>query len=356
MHKLLSAPPFRHAHDREIFRLAIPTFFALVSEPLFLLSDSAIVGTLGTAQLGGLGVAGQVLLTLANLCIFLAYGTTSAVARRFGAGQFTAGLRSGIDGLWLAVLIGAAILALGWPSAPWLVEVLGASPDVAPYALTYLRISLLSVPALLVTMAGTGVLRGLQDATTPLAVAVGTNLANIGLAALLVLALDWGIGGSAWATVAAQSAGAAVYVAVVLRAARRHGVSPAPSAAGLRSAVGAGFALFVRTVSLRVVLVVCTAVAARLGDPEIAAHQVASQIWSLLIFAMDAIAIAGQAIIGRYLGAADVPGARAATRRMIEWGVLVGVVFTALVFAVRPWAPLLFTEDPVVERLLLAAL
>ncbi|MFD0775694.1 MATE family efflux transporter, partial [Streptomonospora algeriensis] len=226
MPALLSAPPFRHAHDREIFRLAVPTFFALVSEPLFLLSDTAIVGTLGTAPLGGLGVAGQVLMTLANLCIFLAYGTTSAVARRFGAGEVAAGLRSGIDGLWLALIIGAAVLALGYPAAPWLVQALGASPEVAPHALTYLRISLLSTPGLLLIMAGTGVLRGLQDATTPLVVAVGANLANIGLAALLVLALDWGIAGSAWATVAAQNAGAAVYVAVVLRAARRRGVSP----------------------------------------------------------------------------------------------------------------------------------
>ncbi|MFD0800442.1 MATE family efflux transporter [Streptomonospora algeriensis] len=356
MPALLSAPPFRHAHDREIFRLAVPTFFALVSEPLFLLSDTAIVGTLGTAPLGGLGVAGQVLMTLANLCIFLAYGTTSAVARRFGAGEVAAGLRSGIDGLWLALIIGAAVLALGYPAAPWLVQALGASPEVAPHALTYLRISLLSTPGLLLIMAGTGVLRGLQDATTPLVVAVGANLANIGLAALLVLALDWGIAGSAWATVAAQNAGAAVYVAVVLRAARRRGVSPAPSADGLRSAAGAGAALFVRTVSLRVVLIVCTAVAARLGNPEIAAHQVATQIWSLLVFAMDAIAIAGQAIIGRYLGASNAAGARAATRRMIEWGVLAGLLFTVAVFAVRPWTPLLFTDDPQVHRLLLGAL
>ncbi|MFD0773186.1 MATE family efflux transporter, partial [Streptomonospora algeriensis] len=133
-------------------------------------------------------------------------------------------------------------------------------------------------------------------------------------------------------------------------------VSPAPSADGLRSAAGAGAALFVRTVSLRVVLIVCTAVAARLGNPEIAAHQVATQIWSLLVFAMDAIAIAGQAIIGRYLGASNAAGARAATRRMIEWGVLAGLLFTVAVFAVRPWTPLLFTDDPQVHRLLLGAL
>ncbi|MBB6174464.1 putative MATE family efflux protein [Nocardiopsis mwathae] len=356
MPRLLSALPFRHVHDRQIFLLAVPTFFALISEPLFLLTDSAVVGTLGTQALGGLGVASQVLLTLANLCIFLAYGTTAAVARRFGAGDVPAGIRTGIDGLWLALVIGIAVVAVGQVSATWLVQALGASPEVAPYALTYLRISLLSAPALLVIMAGTGVLRGLHDAKTPLLVAVGSNLANIALTVTFVLGLGWGIAGSAWATVFAQTAGAAVYIAMVVRAARRHGVGLTPDLDGLKAAAATGAALFTRTVSLRVVLVVMTAVAARLGDPEIAAHQVAFQIWALLVFAMDAIAIAGQAIIGRYLGAGDRAGARAATRRMVEWGVLIGVLFAALVLLVRPWAPLPFTSDPRVHALILGTL
>ncbi|RCV55464.1 MATE family efflux transporter [Marinitenerispora sediminis] len=352
MPRLLSAPPFRHAHDREIVRLAVPTFFALITEPLFLLTDSAVIGHLGTAPLGGLGVASQVLMTLANLCVFLAYGTTSAVARRFGAGDVTAGMRHGVDGMWLAVLLGAAIVAAGWPMAPWLVDWLGASPAVAPHALVYLRISLLSIPALLVIMAGTGVLRGLQDARTPLVVAVSANLANIVLCVTFVIGFGWGVAGSAWATVIAQTAGAAVYVAVVGRAARRHSVVLRPSLAGLRASATAGFALFVRTVSLRVVLLMTTAVAARLGDPEIAAHQVAFQLWSLLVFSMDAIAVAGQAIIGRQLGSADVAGTRAATRRMVEWGVMLGIVFAVLVLLVRPWAALPFTTDPQVAGLL----
>ncbi|GAA3732894.1 MATE family efflux transporter [Salinactinospora qingdaonensis] len=356
MPRLLSAPPLRHPHDREIFRLAIPTFFALVSEPLFLLADSAVVGQLGTAPLGGLGVASQILLTLANLCIFLAYGTTSAVARKFGAGDIRGGIRDGVDGMWLAALIGVGVVAVGEPLAPLLVESLGASPDVAPHALTYLRVSLLSVPGLLVIMAGTGVLRGLQNAAVPLVVTVGANLANIALCVTFVLYLDWGIAGSAWATVIAQTTGAACYVAVVTRAARRYRVGLLPDVAGLRSSAAAGAALFVRTVSLRVVLLLATSVAARLGDPEIAAHQVVSQLWSLLVFAMDAIAIAGQAIIGRYLGSTDVAGTRAATRRMVEWGIVLGVLFAAVVLLVRPWVPAVFTTDPQVSHLILGGL
>ncbi|MBR8741405.1 MATE family efflux transporter [Nocardiopsis sp. MG754419] len=356
MARLLSAAPFRHRHDREIFALAVPTFFALIAEPLFLLTDAAIVGRLGTQALGGLGVAGQVLLTLAAVCIFLAYGTTAAVARKFGAGDIPGGVRDGVDGLWLAVLLGVAAIGIGWPLGPWMIDALGASPEVAPYALTYLRISLLSTPFLLIIMAGTGVLRGLQDARTPLVVAVASYIANAVLCATFVLVLDWGIAGSAWSTVLAQGAGAFWYVATIARAARRAGVSPLPSVAGLRSSASAGFALFLRSVSMRVVALVTTAVAARLGDESIAAHQVSYNVWALLVFAMDAIAIAGQSIVGRYLGAGDVRGTKEATRRMVEWGVLAGLVFTVLVFLILPWAHLPFTADPRVAALITASL
>lgn len=356
MNRLLPAPPFRHRHDREIFALAVPTFFALIAEPLFLLTDSAIVGTLGTQALGGLGVAGQVLLTFVAVCIFLAYGTTAAVARRFGAGDIPAGLRDGVDGMWLAALLGIAAFAVGWPLGPVLIDMLGASPEVAPHALTYLRISLLSTPALLITMAGTGVLRGLQDARTPLVVALAAYIGNAVLCAVLVLGLGWGVAGSAWATVVAQTGGAVVYVTVVARAARHAGVSLLPTLAGLRASAGAGFALFLRSVSMRVVALATTAVAARLGDASIAAHQVSYHVWMLLVFAVDAIAIAGQAIVGRCLGAGDVRATRAATRRMVEWGVMVGLAFTLLVFAVLPWAWIPFTSDPQVKVMITATL
>lgn len=356
MPRLLSAAPFRHRHDREIFALAVPTFFALISEPLFLLTDSAIVGSLGTQALGGLGVAGQVLLTLAAVCIFLAYGTTAAVARKFGAGDIPGGMRDGVDGLWLAVLLGVAAIGIGWPLGPHLIGLLGASPDVAPYALTYLRISLLSTPFLLVVMAGTGVLRGLQDARTPLVVAVVSYVANAALCAFFVLVLDWGIAGSAWSTVIAQGGGAFWYVAAIARSARGHGVPMTPTLDGLRRSASAGFALFLRSVSMRVVALVTTAVAARLGDESIAAHQVSYNIWALLVFAMDAVAIAGQSIVGRYLGAEDVRGTRGSTRRMVEWGVMAGLVFTVVLLLVLPLAPIPFTDDPHVASLIMASL
>jgi len=349
-------PPLRDPHDREILRLAGPALGALVAEPLFLLADSAIVGRLGTAQLAGLGIAGTVLATVVNLCVFLAYGTTAAVARRVGAGDLRGAIAQGVDGIWLAVLVGVTLIAVGVPLSEPVVEALGASSEVAPYALTYLRISLLGLPGMLVVLAGTGVLRGLQDTRTPLAVAVGAASVNLALDLLFVPVLGYGIAGSAWATVIAQTGGAVVYGVVVVRGARQHGAPLRPDLPGIRAAGTAGVPLLVRTLALRVVLVAATVVATRIGDTALAAHQVAFTTWLALALALDAIAIAGQAIVGRYLGAGDRAGARSATRRMVEWGVAAGVVSGLAVLAARPAYVPIFSTDPRVRELLAAAL
>lgn len=366
------APPVadRRRHDREIVALALPAFGALVAEPLFVMVDSAVVGHLGTAQLAGLGVAAALLTTAVNVFVFLAYGTTAAVARRVGAGDLPGALRQGVDGVWLALLLGGAVIAAVLPTAPGLVDLFGASPTAAPYAADYLRISALGIPGMLVVLAATGVLRGLQDTRTPLYVAVGGFTANAALNAALVYGAGLGIAGSAWGTVVAQTGMAAVYLTVVVRGIRRQagpggtaqgGAAPwwtalRPDPAGIRAGARAGLPLLVRTLSLRAVLIIATAVAARLGDDAIAAHQITLTVWSLLAFALDAIAIAGQAIIGRYLGAGDAAGARAACRRMIEWGAACGVALGLLVVLSRPLVGPLFTSDPAVRDALTGAL
>ncbi|WP_329572211.1 MATE family efflux transporter [Streptomyces sp. NBC_01361] len=346
----------RRRHDREIVALAVPAFGALVAEPLFVMADSAIVGHLGTAQLAGLAVASSLLMTAVSVFVFLAYATTAAVARRVGAGDLQSAIRQGMDGIWLALLLGAAVIAIVLPTAPALVELFGASHTAAPYAITYLRISSLGIPAMLVVLAATGVLRGLQDTKTPLYVAVGGFVANGALNAGLVYGAGLGIAGSAWGTVIAQVAMAAVYLFVVVRGARRHGASLRPDAAGIRACAQAGAPLLVRTLSLRAILMIATAVAARLGDADIAAHQIIISLWSLLAFALDAVAIAGQAIIGRYLGADDAQGARDACRRMVQWGIAAGVALGLLVIVSRPLFIPLFTNDQVVQNVALPAL
>ncbi|MFI5684572.1 MATE family efflux transporter [Streptomyces sp. NPDC051636] len=346
----------RRRHDREIVALAVPAFGALVAEPLFVMADSAIVGHLGTSQLAGLGVASALLTTAVSVFVFLAYATTAAVARRVGASDLQAAIRQGMDGIWLALLLGATVIALVLTLAPALVDLFGASPTAAPYATTYLRISALGIPAMLAVLAATGVLRGLQDTRTPLYVAVAGFVANAALNAGLVYGAGLGIAGSAWGTVIAQCGMAAVYLTVVVRGAHRHGASLRPDAAGIRASAQAGVPLLVRTLSLRAILMIATAVAARLGDADIAAHHIILSLWSLLAFALDAIAIAGQAIIGRYLGAEDALGAREACRRMVQWGVAVGILLGLLVIVTRPLFLPLFTNDAVVKDTALPAL
>lgn len=348
--------------DREIWRLAVPAFLALVAEPLFLLADAAIVGHLGTAPLAGLGIAGAVVQTVIGLCIFLAYGTTAGVARRLGAGDLRGALALGIDGVWLAIGIGCAATLAGVLLAGPLVRLFGASPAVADPAVTYLRIAFLGTVPLLVVLAATGVLRGLQDTRTPLLVAVGMNAINVVLNLLLVYPAGLGIAGSALGSVLAQTAGAVAFLAVVVRAARRQGAPLRPDLPGIRAAGRAGVPLVVRTLTLRAALLLTTyavtlgATGSREQEVDLATHQLSMTVWTFLAFVLDAIAIAAQAITGRSLGAGDADGTRAITRRMMRWGAVSGVVTGALLAVASPLLGPLFTADAEVHDLLVAVL
>lgn len=356
----------RAATDAEILRLAWPAFLALVAEPLFVLADAVIVGHLGTTQLAAAGVAGALMTTLVGLCVFLAYGTTASVARRIGAGDTAGALAGGIDGLWLAVAIGLPVTVAAWPLAPTLVRLLGASDEVAGPAAGYLRIAAAGTTPLLLMLAATGVLRGLQDTRTPLVAAVGGNVLNIVLNAVLVYGLGsfdgLGLPGSALGSVLAQLATAALLVGVVARGARRAGVSLAPDLPGVRAAGRAGVPLVVRTLTLRAALLLTVYAVAALpvdrggADAGLAAHQVAMAVWGFLAYALDAIAIAAQAITGRSLGAGDRAEARALTTRMLQWGVVAGLVTGLGLAALSPVLGRLFTDDRTVLDLLVPVL
>ncbi len=349
-----------HPLDREIWRLALPAFLALIAEPLFLLADAAIVGHLGTTSLAGLGIAAVVLQTVIGLCVFLAYGTTAGVARLLGAGDRRAALAQGVDGVWLAVLIGVLVTVVGVASTDGLVGLFGADPAVTEAATTYLRIAFLGTTPLLVMLATTGILRGLQDTRTPLLVAVAGNGLNVALNLLLVFGIGsvpgLGIAGSALGSVIAQVASAAALLAVVVRAARAEGANLGPDRAGIRRAAHAGVPLVIRTVTLRAALLLTTYAVVLGADPgrdqsvSLATHQLALTIWTFLAFALDAIAIAAQAITGQALGAGDRDGTRAITRRMITWGAACGVVTGLALAALSPFLGAFFTSDDASPR------
>ncbi|VXA98864.1 Putative efflux protein, MATE family [Arthrobacter sp. 9AX] len=349
-----AAPPKGHA--REILRLAVPAFGALVAEPLFLLADSAIVGHLGVAQLAGVGLAMAVLHTAVGLMVFLAYSTTPAVARAMGDGQPGKALAAGRDGVWLALLLGAVLAVAGFLAVDPLVGLLGADGDVRAFAVDYLRWSMPGLVAMLLIFAGTGLLRGLQDTRTPLVVATAGFALNIILNLWLVYGLGWSVTGSAVGTSVAQWAMAAVYLVMVRRNAAAHGVGLLPSWSGIRSMTRVGSWLMLRTLSLRVAILATVLVVTAQGEVNLAAHQLAMTIFSFLAFALDALAIAAQALIGKELGASNPRRARQLTRTMTRWGLGFGVITGALLAVAAPWAGVLFTSDPEVQSVLAAAL
>jgi putative MATE family efflux protein len=335
----------RSPHDREILALALPALGALAAEPLYLLVDTAIVGHLGTRQLAALALAATVLSSLVSLCIFLTYGTTARVSRLHGAGRHEAADRLAAQALWLALAVGATLAALVAALAPPLVALLGGEGEVAALAARYLRIASLGVPMALIALAGQGWLRGVGDLRTPLVIVVAANAANVVLEVLFVLVLGWGLDGSAWGTVIAQAGMGAAFVAVMLRAPsdRRR-----PDVERIRSLVSIGAQLLVRTAALLGCFVLATAVCAHIGEATLAAHQIGFQLFTFLALVLDAIAIAGQVIVGRALGADDADAAYAAARRMIEWALGAGVLIGAVLLAMIDVIPRAFTGDPAV--------
>lgn len=342
--------------DRRIVAVAVPAFFALVSEPLMLLADTAIVGRLGTSELGGLAVASSVLLTVVGLCVFLAYGSTATVGRLHGAGQERAAYDGAAGGLWLAAGLGVVLGVLVAATSGPVSRALGSSPDVEGHASTYLVISATAVPAMLLVLAATGALRGVLDLRTPLLVTILANLLNAVLSLVLVHGLDLGIAGAAVGTAVAQWMAAGWLVLVVVRRARAAESSGRPNVAGVVAAARDGVPLLARTATLRAALLLGTAVAATFGDVSLAAHQIATSLVTFLAFAMDAIAIAGQTLTGRTLGAGDADETRALTRRMIAWGVGTGVVAAVLLLALAPFVGGWFTPDAAVHDALVPAL
>lgn len=342
--------------NREILRLAVPALGALIAEPMFLIVDSALVGHLGVVPLAGLGIASAVLQTIVGLMVFLAYSTTPAVARRFGAGDHTSAVRAGVDGLWLALGLGAVLAVAGTLLTPWLVGLFGAPADVAEQAVIYLQLSMWGLPAMLIVFAATGLLRGMQDTVTPLWIAgIGFGL-NAVLNALFIYGFGWGIAGSAAGTVVAQWAMVGAYAWVVGALARRHAASVRPQREGLRGSARSGGWLFVRTVSLRAALLATVFVATALGTDELAGWQVAFTIFSTAAFALDALAIAAQALIGRGLGAQDEPFVQRVLGRTVAWGAWFGVVVGAAIAALSGVIGLVFTGDADVAALVQPAL
>ena len=361
--------------NRQVLSLALPALGALIAEPLFVLADSAMVGHLGAVSLAGLSLASTILTTTVGLFVFLAYATTATTARLFGAGRRRRGLRAGVDGMWLALLLGLGTGALLGLTAPWLTRLMGAHGPVAQAAVAYLRASSPGLPGMFVVLAATGVLRGLLDTRTPFVVATGGAVLNVVVNAILLYGVGMGIAGSGAGTAIAQTAMALALARPIVREARAAGVGLLPHREGLRASLGSGTPLLIRSLSLRVAILATVWAATALGDVSLAAHQVVNALWTFAAFALDALAVAAQALIGTALGQAqrdsddsaatntevdtaadtDADARTASTtagwsidellRRMLAWGAGTGLLIGVLMAAGAAWLPRVFTSD-----------
>lgn len=352
------APPSQDPRPlpRQILALAVPALGALVAEPLFLLTDTAIIGWLGTAELAGAALGVTVMHTVVGLMIFLAYSTTPAVARFVGAGKPAKALSAGRDGLWLALILGAVLAFTGLAAGEQVLIVMGSQGEIHPHAVSYVLWSLPGLPAMLLVFAAVGALRGFQDTKTPLVVAAAGFGGNAVLNLVLVHPLGLGVAGAAMGTSIAQWGMAIVYLCILVPRMRAAGVPLTPEPAALRYSAQVGGWMMLRTVTLRAAIVATVVVATDLGPQTLAAHQVAFTFFSTLAFVLDALAIAAQALIGRELGASREAPARRMTRTMTLWGLGFGVIVGAVTALSAPWVPRLFTPDQEVAHMITLAL
>jgi len=336
------------AGGRQIAALALPALVVLAAEPLYLLFDTAVVGRLGALGLAGLAIGGLILGLVGSQATFLSYGTTARSARHFGAGDRTAAVAEGVQATWLALGLGTLIVITVQALAVPLVSAVAGRDSIAAAALPWLRIAILGAPAIMVSLAGNGWLRGVQDTVRPPRYVVAGFAFSALLCPLLVFGLlgmpRWGLAGSAVANCAGQWLAAALF----LRALRSEQVPLRVDRAVLRAQLTMGRDLIVRSLAFQACFVSAAAVAARFGAAALGAHQIVLQLWTFLALVLDSLAIAAQALVGAALGAGDAGHARSVAARVTMFSAVAAAVLAALLAAGSAVLPGLFTGDAAV--------
>ncbi|MBS9534834.1 MATE family efflux transporter [Mycobacterium sp. M1] len=344
--------PGRHAGPRsevrQITALALPALAVLAAEPLYLLFDTAVVGRLGALSLAGLAIGGLILGLIGSQATFLSYGTTARAARHFGAGDRAAAVIEGVQATWLALGLGVLIVVAVQTVAGPLVAAVAGAPQIAATTLPWLRIAILGAPAILVSLAGNGWLRGVQDVARPPRYVVAGFVLSAVLCPLLVYGWlgfpRWGLTGSAVANCAGQWLAALLF----LQAFRAERVPLRLDRAVVRAQVTMGRDLIVRSLAFQACFVSAAAVAARFGAAALAAHQIVLQLWTFLALVLDSLAIAAQALVGAALGAGHAGQAKSVAARVTVFSAAAAAVLAAVMACGSAALPRLFTDDATV--------
>ena len=338
----------RRAHDRKILALGIPALGALAADPLVSLVDTAFVGRLGTTSLAALGIDAAIFGLAFFAFNFLAYGVTPLVAKALGAGEPDRASRIIANGLVAAIGLGTIVTVVLQIGADPILSLMGASSDVASEAAGYLRIRAVAAPAVLIITLGHGAFRGHQDTRTPFYITLGFNLVNLILDPLLIFGAGWGLNGAAIATLAAQWVGATWFLFLIRR---RLGLEYGAIEPGeLFGLLRVGRDVVIRTAALLIAFTIATRVAATVGDAEVAAHQVGMQLLIFLALSIDALAIAAQSLIARFVGERRPVEAWDVSVRLLQLGAVVGGGFFVLLVLTRSVVPGWFTSEPEVRE------
>ncbi|NMN99847.1 MATE family efflux transporter [Gordonia sp. TBRC 11910] len=337
---------------KRIAALSTSALAVLVAPPLYLLLDLAVVGRLGAHELAALGVGTLVLAIVSTQLTFLAYGTTARSARRFGAGDRDGAIAEGVGATWIALGVGVLLVVIGFVAAPWVMRALVPDDAVAADAASWLRIAIFGVPLILVSLAGNGWMRGVQETRAP----VVNVVVGLGVSAVLCVGLVHGVGGlprlglhgSAWANLVGQGLTGLLFAAALVRHVIRSGVSLRPDSTIIRAQLTMARDLITRSLSFQICFVSAAAVAARFSVEAVAAHQVVLQVWEFLSLLLDSLAIAAQSLVGAALGAAAVAEAKSVARRVTVASVVVSVVVAAVLAVGASSLPRVFNSDPAV--------
>jgi putative MATE family efflux protein len=328
-----------------VLALAGSAFVVLAAEPLYLLVDTAVVGHLGAVPLAGLGVAAALMTLAAMVGQFVEYGTTSRAARLYGAGRVRDAVQEGVQASWLAVSIGVVMTAVGEALAGPATRLLAGGGGAVQYAAeTWFRIAVLGLPGVLLVLAGNGWMRGVQRTRSPVWIVLAANGLSAAASPILVYPLGLGLVGSAYANVAAQIVGAALF----LRALRRSAASSRPHWGVMRAQLLVGRDLLLRSAAFQVAFLSAAAVASRMGAAQIAAHQIGLQLWEFTALLLDSFAIAAQSLVGAALGSSDQEAARRMAWQVARWGLWAGLAFSTVYGAGWLVIPKAFTASPAV--------
>ena len=320
------------ATHRKVWALAAPMIVSNISVPLVALVDSTVIGHLPHAhQLGAVAVGSSLYVFLAWAMGFLRMGTTGFAAQAAGRKDGTALRQILLQGLLLSVLLSLLLGAIAIPFSGVALNVMQPSVELHTLTLEFFHTRLFGLPGALATYALVGWFLGTQNARAPLAILLTTNLINIALNIGFVIGLDWGVVGSARASVIAEWSGALLGLWLTRGALRRYAGTLIWNALrkwhNWKPLLGVNRDIFIRSLMLQSVFFAITLQGARLGDATVAANALLLNGLLLAAHALDGLAHAVEALCGHAIGARDRNALRRSMVVACGWSLLASVGF-----------------------------